>query len=101
MRLLTFSRLRQKERAAKSQGDSKEVSTPHKAVDNEFNSEDDEILLKCAVSQEDTESVFENMSKYVFMSSNMISYIINYPLSERFSKLSLNVKRIFSIEEKD
>ena len=91
----------EKERAAKSQGDSKEVVPPQEVANNEFNSEDDEILLKCAESQEDTESVFENMSKYVFMSSNMISYIINFPLSEKFSKLSLNVKRIFSIEERD
>ena len=41
------------------------------------------------------------MSKYVFMSNNMISYIINFPLSEKFARLNLNVRRIFSIEEEN
>ena len=73
----------------------------HSEVGNDFNSEDDDILLKCAESKEDTESIFENMRKSVFMSNNMISYIINFPLSEKFARLNLTVKKIFSIEEEN
>ena len=89
----------EKERAAKSQGDSKEVVPPQEVETKEFDSEDDEDLLKCAELNENTECVFENTQKYVFMTSNMISYIINYPLSDKLSRLSLNVKKIFTVEE--
>merc|ERR1711873_68824 len=61
----------EKERVAKSQGESRneeESSTyPHgdvgiqSGVNEDFNSEDDDALLKCAESKEDTELIFENM----------------------------------------
>ena len=71
-------------------------------VGNEdFNSEDDDVLLKCAESNEGMESLLENLGKSVFMSSNMISYIINFPFSDELSKLNLSVKKIFSIEGED
>merc|ERR1712243_458817 len=101
------------ERAAKSQEDTLRTSTPSKTewesstqecreVGNKhFNSEDDDVLLKCAESNEGMESILENMGKSVFMSSNMISYIINFPLSDKLAKLSLSVKKIFSIEGED
>merc|ERR1711873_170963 len=70
----------------------------NKVGNEDFNSEDDDILLKCAESNEGTEFILENMGKSVFMSNNVISYIINFPLSDKLAKLSLSVKKIFSIE---
>merc|ERR1711873_198759 len=105
------------ERAAKSQGHTLRTSTPIKGTEwesstqvcekvgnNDFNSEDDADLLKCAESDNGAESLLENIgedTKSVFMSSNMISYIINFPLADKLAKLSLSVKKIFSIEGED
>ena len=69
----------------------------------DFNSEEDDALLKCAESDNEAESLLENMTcaKSVFMSSTMISYIINFPLADKLQKLNLSVKKIFTIEEEN
>merc|ERR1711873_368955 len=105
------------ERAPKSPGHTLRTSTPtertewesstqecEKVGNNDFNSEDDADLLKCAESDNGAESLLEKIgrdTKPVFMSSNMISYIINFPLADKMAKLSLSVKKIFSIEGED
>ena len=102
------------ERAAKSQGHTVRTSTPtevlewessmqvcEKVGNNDFNSEDDADLLKCAESDNGAESLLEKIggdTKSVFMSSKMISYIINFPLADKMVKLSLSVKKILTIE---
>merc|ERR1712240_115983 len=105
------------ERAAKSHGHTLRTSTLTKGPErksstteceevgnNDFDSEDDADLLKCAESDNGMESLLENIgknAKSVFMSSNMISYIINFPLADKLAKLNLSVKKIFSSEGED
>ena len=89
-----------------TEGPEQESSTTKCEEDgnNDFDSEEDAALLKCAESDNEAESLLEKIggdTKSVFMSSKMISYIINFPLADKMAKLSLSVKKIFTIEEEN
>ena len=69
---------------------------------DDFDSEEDAALLNCVELDNEAESLLDKMerdAKSVFMSSTMISYIINFPLADRMRKLNLSTKKIFTIEE--
>ena len=81
-----------------------EVVTQLKDVKkDDFDSEEDDALLKCAEPDNEAESLLDKMTgtKSIFMSSTMISYIINFPLANKLQKLNLSVKKIFTIEEEN
>ena len=70
----------------------------------DFDSEDDAALLKCVELDNEAELLLDRMgegTKPVFMSSTMLSYLINFPLADKLRKLKLSVKKIFTIEDQE
>ena len=70
----------------------------------DFDSEDDAALLKCVELDNEAELLLDRIgegTKSVFMSSTMISYLINFPLADKLRKLKLSVKKIFTIEDQE
>ena len=55
----------------------------------DFDSEDDQALLDCVQLDLEAEDIFNKVGRGttpVFMTNSMLSYIINYPLSNMFKK---------------
>ena len=53
----------------------------------DFDSEDDQALLDCVQLDLEAEDIFNKMGRGappVFMTNSMLSYIVNYPLSDKF-----------------
>merc|ERR1712240_667569 len=66
----------------------------------DFDSEDDAALLECVQLDLEAEDLLHKMGKGappIFMTSAMLSYIVNYPLADRLKKIKLSVKRLFTL----
>ena len=68
----------------------------------DFDSEDNAALLECVQLDQEAEDLLNKMGEgapSIFMTSTMLSYIVNFPLADRLKKIKLSVKRIFTLND--
>lgn len=75
---------------------------PPSDVEVDFNSEDDAALLECVQLDREADDLLNKMGEGappIYVTSSMLSFIVNFPLADRLNKIKLSTKKLFTLSD--
>merc|ERR1712215_186669 len=82
--------------------ESSTAAVPPSDVEVDFNSEDDAALLECVQLDREADDLLNKMGEGappIYVTSLMLSFIVNFPLADRLNKIKLSTKKLFTLSD--